>query len=312
MTNSKQLIVLSGGGRKGIVKLTAMAGNAKGTCSLDFRPAGATLYLVGDGIAQIPLKDMNTLFDVPFLSNGEASCLVRSSSLTMFGGALPHSEIIKKVDSYIKNATKPAPAQNSASDGQKSERPYEATDNGSSAAARDEGKEENDISKEPQNESAEHTFAGGEAPPRETDADTPQYDVGQEAPFKTAENKGARSALSDIMSERDRFDGNNFYYAVKPQLDEMFVCYPEEQLLTATVERSKWVRVDASDGAYAVGILYDGDDPAFICYAVPERTSCRRPPAEIEDMCVWLPVSSREIVGYWVIYQSAKTGEIIK
>ncbi len=309
MTNSKQLIVLSGGGRKGIVKLTAMAGSAKGTCSLDFRPAGATLYLVGDGIAQIPLKDMNTPFDVPFLSNGEASCLVRSSSLTMFGGALLHSEIIKKVDSYIKNTAKPAPAQNSASDGQKSGRPYGATDNGSSAGEHDEGKEENYIPKEPQNESAEHTFAGEEAPSHQTSAGTP-YDVGQEAP--TAENKGARSALSDIMSERDRFDGNNFYFAVKPQLDEMFVCYPEEQLLTATVERSKWVRVDASDGAYAVGILYDGDEPAFICYAVPERTSRRRPPAEIEDMCVWLPVSSREIVGYWVIYQSAKTGEIIK
>ncbi len=319
MTNSKQLIVLSGGGRKGIVKLTAMAGSAKGTCSLDFRPAGATLYLVGDDIAQIPLKDMATAFDVPFLSNGEASCLVRSSSLTMFGGALPHSEIIKRVDSHLKSAAKPSPAPNAASDDFDTSRQDKTKDRRKTDLQDDRTDEcgadrNNETTYGDYSDAISDETAGEDAMPSDQRFEKAESDhTGRNAyPHdKKSEGSGARSALSDIMSERDRFDGNNFYSAVKPQLDEMFVCYPEEPLLSATVERSKWVRVDASDGEYAVGILFDGDDPAFICYAVPARTS-RRPPAEIEDMCVWLPVSSREIAGYWVIYQSAKTGEIIK
>lgn len=300
MTNSKQLLVLSGGGRKGIVKLTAMAGSAKGTCSLDFRPAGATLYLVGDDIAAVPLKDMTTTFDVPFLSGGEASCLVRSSSLTMFGGAMAHSDLIKKVDAHLKNFTSAPSAPDDGKSAPKADAPNKTASE--------------DLRKNvPEHDMPEHSKPTDI--PKNAEHDPPQNadDSAEGGDRKRAsEEKGARSVMSDIMSERDRFDGNNFYLAVKPQLDEMFVCYPEEPLLTATVERSKWVRVDASDGAYAVGILFDGDEPAFICYAVPERVSCRRPPAEIEEMCVWLPVSSRDIKGYWVIYQSAKTGEIIK
>ena len=82
----------------------------------------------------------------------------------------------------------------------------------------------------------------------------------------------------------------------------MFVCYPKEERLSTAVQNSKWVRVDAADGEYAVGVLFD----------VPEYQNNRRPPREIEDMCVWLPVSEAPLVGYWVIYQSARTGEIIK
>ena len=128
------------------------------------------------------------------------------------------------------------------------------------------------------------------------------------------------SAKSEVKPLGDwiKYDGNNFYYAVKPQIDEMFICYPEEKLLTDSVPNSKWVRVDAEDGYYVVGLLFDEDEPSFICYGVPQfgaqDKNARRAPEELENMCVWLPLNDSEglIEGYWMIYQSAKTGEIIK
>lgn len=293
MSNGKQLIVLAGSGRKGIVKLTTFASVAKGSCSLDFRPANAKLFLIGSNIAQIELKDINSTFEVPFSSNGDVSCLVRSSSVTMFGGDMPHSEIIKRVDEFLKSSK---PSQSA---------PTAVSTNNS-----DKGE----------------TLSGGEKRPDEhasAQNDSEQSDDLDEANISPPSRNGrsedgadvcsdGRGALQEALKDWTRFDGNNFYYAVRPQLDEMFVRYPADELLSNTVQNSKWVRVDAADGAYSVGILYDGDEPTFICYAVPEAQSDRRPPAEIESMCVWLPVSSPSAPGYWVIYQSAKTGEIIK
>ena len=138
--------------------------------------------------------------------------------------------------------------------------------------------------------------------------------------FQSEEERRAyvdASARSDVnpLGEWTKYDGNNFYYAVKPQIDEMFVCYPEEEILVSTVPNSKWVRVDAEDGYYVGGLLYDENEPSFICYGVPQIKSDAlvKAPPELQNMCVWLPVNvSESVSGYWIIYQSAKTGEIIK
>lgn len=271
MSNAKQLIVLSGSGRKGVVKLTASAGGYKGVCSLDFRPAGATLYIVDGEVAAVPLKDLSTSFEVPFLTLGEPSCLVRSSSFTMFGGPLSHSELLSKVNAHLNSSPKPAP----------SSAPHIPHD-------------------------TSPIMPPPDIMPPADDAPAPLH------PDPSPSSPASISSPHEPINDWTRFDGNNFYYAVKPQLDEMFVRYPQEQTLCLAVQNSKWVRIDAEDGAYCVGILYDGSEPAFVCYAVPEAHDNRRPPSEIADMCVWLPVASNSVVGYWMIYQSAKTGEIIK
>ncbi len=108
-----------------------------------------------------------------------------------------------------------------------------------------------------------------------------------------------------------RFDGNNFYLSVKPQLDEIFVCYPEDELLNTTVPNSKWVRIDTQDGYYVVGLVLDGDDVSYICYGVPS-TDKTAPPAEIKDLAVWLSTAENNGKGYWVIYQDALTGKCLK
>ena len=59
-----------------------------------------------------------------------------------------------------------------------------------------------------------------------------------------------------------------------------------------------------------MGVLFNDDEPSFICYGVP-ASSKQNPPSELENACVWLPVGDGS-GGYWVIYQSARTGEIVK
>ena len=108
-----------------------------------------------------------------------------------------------------------------------------------------------------------------------------------------------------------RFDGNNFYLSVKPQLDEIFVCYPEDELLNTTVPNSRWVRIDTQDGYYVVGLVLDGDDVSYICYGVPS-TDKTTPPAEIKDLAVWLSTAENNGKGYWIIYQDALTGKCLK
>lgn len=94
------------------------------------------------------------------------------------------------------------------------------------------------------------------------------------------------------MQDGITYDGTNFYQAVKPQLDEMFVRYPAEQRLNSIVPNSKWVRIDVDgDDYYVVGILYDLSQPTFICYGIPGVRNVA-PPSEIADVSVWLPLDN--------------------
>lgn len=253
MENKKEIVILSGGGHKGIVKLQGdLTGNGKvkGSCNLDFRPTNAWLYLVGDNVTKTALNDINTTFEVPFCAKDKFGCAVRSSSVTMFGGSISNTAILTKIDEYNKKSS-PQSCKKSA----------------------------------PLNTVVSST----NTPPK------------QSAPL----------TLHDVteLDECVKYDGNNFYYAVKPQLDELFVCYPEEPILTNAVASSKWVRVDADDDCYVVGLLFKGDEPEYLCYGVPS-SSITSPPQELDGACSWLSISEDE--GYWIIYQSAHTGEIIK
>ena len=78
---------------------------------------------------------------------------------------------------------------------------------------------------------------------------------------------------------------------------------------------SKWVKVEYTEGEdqghYIVGIIYDEEGaPMHICYGVPGQFALA-PPDNLAKYCQWLPASIKEPKGngYWVLYQSAKTGQ---
>ena len=130
-----------------------------------------------------------------------------------------------------------------------------------------------------------------------------------------ADRAGATDVnVRSVLEEGVTYDGTNFFFAVKPQLDEMFVRYPAEDRLNAIVPNSKWVRVDTDEGDYYVlGVLYDLSTPIFICYGIPGMRNVA-PPREIADVCVWLPLSADEPDGggFWIIYQSAENGKCVR
>lgn len=124
-----------------------------------------------------------------------------------------------------------------------------------------------------------------------------------------AENESGE--VSAFSLDTVRFDGTNFYLSVKPQLDEIFVCFPECDDLEEVVPNSKWAKIQVEDGFYVVGLILDGEVVRYISYGVPAtKNSC--PPSEIRDVAVWLDDGKKEGKGYWVIYQDAMTGQCLK
>lgn len=340
MSIKKEIVVLTGGGHKGIVKMQTSARNTvEGYCNLDYRPVGAVLYLVGDNIAEIVLKDINTPFEVAFSANNEFACMIRSTSVTMFGGSIPKHETMLRVDEYIrrknadknKNSTATNTTKVNVSNAKQNRVEVESADkieyvNGDvvggervadeccERTARGDGNEHQNnegvggtscginTSRDNSISSNEGVLSGDNS----SDCDESETKVKTQYGYKGS--GGTLPSMKDL-EEWVKYDGNNFYYAVKPQLDEMFICYPEDETLNENVQNSKWVRVEVEDGYFVVGVLFNDSEPSYICYGVPSKSNTQ-PPQELEDMCVWLPIEND--FGYWVIYQSARSGEIIK
>lgn len=102
----------------------------------------------------------------------------------------------------------------------------------------------------------------------------------------------------------------DFFIGIKPQLDELFKCYPADKELMRSVPDSKWVRVNyEKDEYYVVGIMYNGKRATHICYGVPGIYTIR--PKQKSE---WLPLdyADPEGKGYWVIFQDAITGKTLE
>ncbi len=317
----REIIVLRGGQHKGIVKLESAKDGQDlvvGSCKLDFVPKDAMLYLIGDNITKTAVYEMNTIFEVPFRASKEFGCMLQSRAVTMFGGELKKGEMVCRVEEYKKSLTKNDDGDNVAdciTQGQ--EHCFSKSDENvpCESCKKDECKCDKSCKCEGVENCACSTHNFSE---KSTDK------IGEKLDDKineklSVENNEKSTETYDVKTQvkigdmRDinewvKYDGNNFYYAIKPQLDEMFVCYPECKELNDTMPRSKWVRVDAPDGAYVVGVVYDeSDTPQYICYGVPAKSNTH-PPRELGDTCKWIAVDDMQ--GYWIIYQSAKNGSI--
>lgn len=102
----------------------------------------------------------------------------------------------------------------------------------------------------------------------------------------------------------------DFFIEIKPQLDELFKCYPADKELMLSVPDSKWVRVNyEKDQYYVVGVLFNGKRATHICYGVPGYYNVR--PKQKSE---WLPLDylDPEGKGYWVIFQDAITGKTLE
>lgn len=296
MGASKEISVIAGGGHKGLVKFQNSENKnntVKGSCCLDFRPSDAKLYLIGENIAEIDLNDINTAFEVPFIAKNVYGCMVRSRTVTMFGGNMPKNDMIKRIDESAEARARDIEKNQMFRNGK------DATQTQNNMKTDERGNDKTNA--QVLSESSETKITESHDEGITVDA----VEVADSADSKPRRAVSGMKELEDWV----KYDGNNFYYAVKPQIDEMFVCYPQDNELNNTVQNSKWVRVEAEDGYYVVGLLFNDNEPSYICYGVPAAVGTH-PPEELENMCVWLPID--ETSGYWMIYQSAINGAIVR
>lgn len=343
MAYKKEIIVLSGEKGKGIVKLSGTEGakSLKGSCSLDFRPSEAKLYILSGETDTAEINGCSAEFKCR-VSGENISCVLIDGGNVLFGSNAKNAD--KK--SEIARAKAHAQAEKSLWESNRGDSNFkkEQNDNIFERDGELKGKEtetpENAFKKKKENGDANNTDNADNVNNKNNASYTHNPDnengqfygnpqdetinrqTGSGANRQNHTKQNLRDSRAEDLSDAEvislfrdgvQYDGTNFYLAVKPQIDEMFVCYPSEETLNTIVPNSKWVKVDADDSYYVVGLLYDIDAPSFICYGVPaeKRTA---PPREIADMCVWLPadLSKTDGKGYWVIYQSAVNGQLVK
>lgn len=255
------------------------------------------LYIIGDEIAKLTLEHDKTEYKAVVKSKCDIICAIENDGEYVVGGTgkVPSARsVAKKIEEWEKRRA----SQNSTS--RTSETPVRAN-------ARD--------NVNPRD--CAHTARACETKSAVSADAEPEFQPDKSTDVQTDSKVNASARRSDgaasVLDEGIRYDGTNFYLAVKPQLDELFVRYPSEPTLNSIVPNSRWVRVDAPDGYYVVGVLYDLSSPSFICYGIPSAFQ-KQPPPEIADVAVWLPLSldKRDGDGYWVIYQSAVDGKCVR
>ena len=98
-----------------------------------------------------------------------------------------------------------------------------------------------------------------------------------------------------------------FFDRIADKIGRLLEDNEREEELCALIPDSRWVRVKADDGAYVVGVV--GDPVEFICYGIPAENQLD-PPDEEKGCRQWLEVVKGGR-GYWMMYQSAETGETL-
>ncbi len=102
-----------------------------------------------------------------------------------------------------------------------------------------------------------------------------------------------------------------FYELMKDELEKLFALGERETDLEAAMPLTRWVKIDYSGNGklYVVGLI--GDPPDYVCYGLPGEFS-ETPPREL-DGASWLPLDQTKPRGngYWLLFQSATTGESV-
>ncbi|MBQ9728423.1 MAG: hypothetical protein IJV85_02390 [Clostridia bacterium] len=109
-------------------------------------------------------------------------------------------------------------------------------------------------------------------------------------------------------------DTDGYYLSVKSELDELFKRYPRDNTLKGAFSCGEWVRIkgDKKNPQYLVGVIYEEWKAKYICYALAAENR-HNPPEEIKNVCSFVPSSPYdEDVGFFVIFQSAASGECIR
>lgn len=105
----------------------------------------------------------------------------------------------------------------------------------------------------------------------------------------------------------------DYYEKIKDKLEDIFIRFEECNDLTETLPNSKFVKIKYNENDYYYfGKVYEKAKVKFICYGVTGYYNER--PNELLKNFSFIPISNYELSGkgFYLIFQDAKTGEIIK
>ncbi len=147
----------------------------------------------------------------------------------------------------------------------------------------------------------------------EKDLDDDEAESGDQKQEKTTEADLEENGNASRVLHPFAQDPDGYYLSVKAELDELFARYEKDERLKDVFECSEWVRItDGEKAEQLVGVIYEDWKAKYLCYALPTQDGSN-PPEEIAEICVFVPATPFDTsAGFFVIFQSAATGECIK
>ncbi len=131
-----------------------------------------------------------------------------------------------------------------------------------------------------------------------------------EAVVQTKDNAIETTAEPKKKKSKPAKEVQPFYKKIEDNMNELFDKNDRDEELSLLIPDSKWARVSlGDDGYYVVGIIYSEETPNIICYGVPDKDGSN-PPQSNENCRQWMEIEKGGR-GYWMMYQSAQTGETL-
>lgn len=148
------------------------------------------------------------------------------------------------------------------------------------------------------------------------------YETDENAPTQSPSEKQSEKAGLDSTEDENSANvrhafttqSDGYYQSVKSEIDELLEKYPADETLNGAFSCSRWARVKGEERApeFLVGVIYSDGKAKYICYALKAEDK-NAPPEELQGVCAFVPVSPfDENTGFFVIFQSAQTGECLK
>ena len=118
---------------------------------------------------------------------------------------------------------------------------------------------------------------------------------------------------TDFGCSKEKTDGS-YYLTIKDELNTVFATHDQELSLMKVFTDSNFVKIFYSKTKYyVVGLIKEDGKEKYICYGVPAVYS-PEPPSALKGFCSFIPLSVFDMKGkgFWMMFQSASTGECLK
>ena len=105
----------------------------------------------------------------------------------------------------------------------------------------------------------------------------------------------------------------NYYLSIKEKLSEIIKNHEKDNELISLIPNSQFAKINYDENRfYSVGTVTDSEAVKYVCYAVKSSYMDAQP--ILSDFCEFIPLSPFYPLGegYYVIFQRASTGEIVK